>query len=184
MDCEKASGLMMKYMDMILTDAEALSLNKHIKTCEQCKEDFMMYDSIMNGFSEMSLVEAPEGFEDSVMEAVAQLPVHKAKTTGVSGLLGVFSVLIGIGFILILNSEAIIGWMQGYPQLEPLLSVIIPAATAIDNISYQVSTSISEFTLSIQQVAPNLIFVPLLLFGVLAGAQFMMYRKERVVVKK
>jgi len=186
MDCEKAGSLMMKYMDMILTDAEALSLNRHIKTCDQCKVDFLVYDSIMNSFSEMSLIEAPEGFEDRVMEKIAQLPEPRTKAAGIqlSGLVGVFSVLIGLGFILILSKDAIIGWMHTFPQFEPLLSIIVPISTAIDNISYQVSTAISEFALSLQQIGPDLTFVPLLLFGVLAGIQFFMYRKERVVAKK
>lgn len=186
MDCEKAGGLMMKYMDMILTDAEAVSLNKHIKICDRCKVDFLVYDSIMNGFSKMTLTEAPEGFENCVMDVIAQLPEAKPKTPGrqISGLLGVFSVLIGLGFILIVNKEAIINWMYQYSQFESLLSVIAPLSADIDSISLQVSTAISQFLLYFQQAGAGLSYVPLLLFGVLAAAQILMYRRERAVTKK
>jgi len=92
MDCDKAGDFMMKYMDGVLTDSEAASLNRHIKTCSLCKVDFLAYDGIMNNFSEMTLSEAPEGFESRVMDLIMQLPEVRSKAVdrAMSGVLGVF----------------------------------------------------------------------------------------------
>ena len=177
---------MMKYMDGVLTDAEAASLNRHIKVCDQCKEDFLVYDSIMYNFSEMTLTEAPEGFERRVMDIITQLPetTLKAVNRSLSGILGVFSVLIGLGFILIMNKEAMILWMRQYPQFQPLTNILVTVSTAVNNISLQVSEVMSQVLAYLQQAGPNLIYLPLLLFWVLAAAQFIIYRRERNVARK
>jgi len=186
MECEKAGGLMMKYMDGVLDGAEADSLNRHIKSCGHCKEDFLAYDSIMKNFSEMTLSEAPEGFEHRVMDIIRQLPEVRLKSVSrqLSGILGVFTVLIGLGFILIMNKEAMIGWLSQYPQFEPLTGILVPVSTALNSISLQVSVTMSQYVSYLQQASLRLNYVPLLLFGVLAAAQFVIYRRERAVSGK
>ena len=176
----------MKYMDGVLTDAEAVSLNRHIKLCGHCKEDFLAYDSIMRNFSEMALTEAPEGFESHVMDIVMQLPEVKAKfvNRSLSGILGVFSVLIGLGFILIMNKDAMISWLHQYPKLEPLYNSLAAVSAAVNNISLQVSAAMSQVSAYLQQAGSDLIYVPLLLFWALAAAQFIIYRRERTVARK
>ncbi|MDR2648960.1 MAG: zf-HC2 domain-containing protein [Clostridiales bacterium] len=184
MDCEKAGGLMMKYMDSALTDAEAVSLNRHIHVCAHCKEDFLAYDGIMDNFSEMTLSEAPEGFEHRVMAIISRLPEMEVKPGPVYGILGVFSLLLSLGFILIMNKETMLSWMYPYPQLEPLINIFVSISAAVDNISLQVSSALSQISLYLQQAGPGLNFVPLLLFVALSAAQLVIYKRERSVAHK
>ena len=185
MDCEKAGALMMKYMDGVLTENEAGSLHQHIKVCARCEEDFLAYDGIMNNFAEMSLSEPPEGFEIRVMEIVRQLPevglksVHRA----LYGVLGVFSVLLGLGIILNMNKESLLNWVDRYPQLQPLARIYAPISDAVGNISLQVSSAAAQILSVLRQAGSGLSYVPLLLFALLAAAQFVMYRRERVAGK-
>ena len=185
MECEMANDLMMKYMDGILTETEAASLNSHITACGQCKEDFLAYDGIMENFSGMELCEPPEGFELRVMSIIRQLPEVGLKPAyrSLYGVLGVFSVLLGLGIILDMNKEAVLAWMGLYPQLKPLLNIYLPVADAVRDISNQVSMMLSQVSSYLQQISSGLYYVPLLLFGVLAGAQFVIYRKERIADK-
>ena len=182
MDCEKANGLMMKYMDGVLTESDAASLNRHIQTCGRCKEDFSVYDGIISGFSEMELCEPPEGFELRVMNIVRQLPEAGLKSISrpLFGVLGVFSILLGLGVILAMNKDALLNWIGQYPVLKPLLDIYAPLSAAVGNISYQVSAALAQASSYLRQVWPNLYYVPLLLFGALAAAQFVIYRRERV----
>ena len=186
MVCDKAGGLMMKYMDGILTDAEAVSLNRHITSCGRCKEDFLAYDSIMQGFSELTLTEAPEELEQNVMDIIIRLPDVRPKSVShqLSGILGVFSVLISLGFIIIMNKEAIMDWMYQYPQFKPLLNIFVPVSTAVNSISLQVSGAVSQVSSFLRQAGSNLYYVPLMAFGVLAAVQFVIYKKERAVSGK
>lgn len=182
MDCEKANSLMMKYMDGVLTESEAASLNRHIKTCGRCEEDFLAYDGIISGFSEIELCEPPEGFELRVMNIVRQLPEAGMKYINrpLFGVLGVFSVLSGLGVILAMNKEALLSWIMRYPALKPLLDIYMPVSSAVGNISYQASAALAKASLYLQQIWSNLYYVPLLLFAALAAAQFVIYRRERV----
>ena len=186
MECEKAGGLMMKYMDGVLTDAEAISLNRHIKTCGHCKEDFLAYDGIMKDFSEMTLSEAPEGFEYRVMEIITRLPETRPKAAGrpLTGVFGIYTVLLSLGFILNVNKEAIIEWMYNYPQFEPLLNIIVPISTAINSISFQVSAAVLQGLSYLEQAGGSLHYILLLLFGVFAAAQLVIYKRERTVAEK
>lgn len=55
---------MMKYMDSIITEQEATELRSHIEECEICKEDFIMYNHILEEFSNIdNIIEAPDDFE-------------------------------------------------------------------------------------------------------------------------
>ncbi|MCL2235522.1 MAG: zf-HC2 domain-containing protein [Defluviitaleaceae bacterium] len=74
--CEKNIDLMMEYMDGGLDDFEKMNLEKHIETCQVCAEDFKAYSDILQGFEEMEMVEAPEGFTSSVMEQVNELDLY------------------------------------------------------------------------------------------------------------
>jgi len=185
MDCEKANDLMMKYMDGILTEPEAQSLHGHIKVCGRCKEDFLIYDGIMGDFSKMTLSEPPEGFEMRVMNIVRQLPETGLKSVRRSlyGVLGVFSVLLGLGIIMNMNRESLLNWIGRYPQFKPLLDAYAPIADAFGKISMQVSAALSQVSAYLQQAASNLYYVPLLLFLALAAAQLFIYKRERAADK-
>ena len=185
MECEKANDLMMKYMDGTLSESEAFSLNRHIKTCGQCEEDFLMYDSILDDFSGMTLSEPPEGFELRVMSIVRQLPEVGVKSAHRSlyGVLGVFSVLLGLGIILDMNKEPLLNFMSQYRQLKPLLDIYAPVAAAVRDVSLRVSAAVTQALSYAQQLSSGLYYVLLLLFGILAAAQYVIYRKERIADK-
>jgi len=185
MDCEKAGSLMMKYMDGVLTDVEALSLNHHMQTCGHCLEDFMAYDSIINGFSEMTLSEPPEDFENNVMAIIRQLPEAELKPASkqLYGIWGVFSVLLGLGIILDMFKDSLLSWMSQYPQFEPLLNIYTSSSDAVNGISIQVSAALSQAFTYMSQAGASLSYVALMLFIVLAAAQVVIYRRERAVGK-
>ena len=186
MECEKAGGLMMKYMDGALTDAEAASLNRHVQACGNCMEDFVTYDGIISSFSEMQLTEAPEGFEYRVMDIISQLPEVAIKPVNrpLYGVLGIFTVLMGLGFVLVMNRDAMLGWVSGYPKLVPLMNFLIPVSTAVNSISHQAAAFLSQVSSYLRQAGSSLNYVPLLLFGVLAAVQYVIYRRERAVANK
>jgi len=75
--CEKSNELMMRYMDGLLDDFDAMNLNKHIESCKTCREDFAMYTEILQGIGGgLEIVEAPGGFEDAVMAQIEDIKIY------------------------------------------------------------------------------------------------------------
>ena len=72
LDCKKAENLIMKYMDGELSPEDAQLLNDHIKCCEKCREEFFVFDAMMQNAAEVSkeVIRAPEGFEKAVMSKI------------------------------------------------------------------------------------------------------------------
>jgi anti-sigma factor RsiW len=180
MECEKASVLMMKYMDKTLSAQEAEALNRHIASCSACKEDIMVYDKIMSDFSEMELVEPPENFTASVMAKIRLLPAPSSAADGMlGGVWAVFSVLMGLGFLLAMNKDGIMAWMAQYPQLSAALVYMQPLSESVSQISNAAITSLQTAFTQASSWMSSLRYGLLGIFSVLAIAQILMRRKER-----
>ncbi|MDR1541352.1 MAG: zf-HC2 domain-containing protein [Clostridiales bacterium] len=180
MECDAAGEYMMKYMDGILSDHEAELLNRHIGQCSRCKEDFLIYDGIMADFSKMEIVEAPDGFEELVMAKIRTLPVPEVATDSVLCVIwGAFSVLMGLGFIITMNKEAIMEWLSLHPQFDSLMAYLQPLSVTVANVSASMTASFQSMAAQMSQVFSGFRYVLLVIFGLLAVVQYFVYRKAR-----
>ncbi|MCL2855778.1 MAG: zf-HC2 domain-containing protein [Defluviitaleaceae bacterium] len=147
--CDKNLDLMMKYMDGGLDDFEKMNLEKHMEVCEVCAEDFAAYSQILQGFGEMELTEAPEGFAEGVMAKVTELDLYapaKAKESRKSKVIDgliftgfglVAAVVFGGGALALFGGE-ILGWVYGaglYGIASFLAPVAEACATVVGNIN-------------------------------------------------
>lgn len=114
MDCNKASKLMMKFMDNSLTDEENLLLEKHLEECVECKKDFSLYTEILEDFStEILDIEVPENLEEMVMEKIEEIEPRYIDLKNRTNIFyyitaGLVSLLFSIGILVNMNKEIII----------------------------------------------------------------------------
>ena len=73
MKCSEAEQLMMKYIDSELSEKDAKELNSHLLVCNECKESFYIYDSLMGDLKLLPDFEAPADFEYNVMAQIKKL---------------------------------------------------------------------------------------------------------------
>lgn len=122
--CDRNIDLMMKYMDGGLDDFEKMNLEKHMEVCKICAEDFMAYSEILQGFEEMELQEAPEGFDQAVMAKIAQMDLYAAEKTAESrktkiidgfifGAFGIVAFVLFSGVALAFFGGEILSWFYG-----------------------------------------------------------------------
>ena len=108
MECKKAEKYIMKYMDNELSEEEAKVLNSHIMVCDFCKNDFYIYDNILNELNILENFEAPIDFENSVISKIEKLiereynKYHFVNNTITSVILLSFSIFFSIITLLIL----------------------------------------------------------------------------------
>lgn len=141
MDCKSAKVLLMKYMDGDISKKEVLKLRSHTDCCEKCREEFLIYTQILEGFDELEKYEAPEGFEACVMEKIQDIEVeYSPDFAGVfgCGLLCAFSVLFGIAGWMLLNREALISYLYSVNGLEEYVAYFEYIFRYVDNISANV----------------------------------------------
>ena len=114
MDCNKANKLMMQFMDNSILEDDYLLLEQHLEECDVCKKDFSLYIEILNGFSgNIGLVEAPEDFEDIVMNRIEDIEPEYIDLKNrfnnfyyVMG--GIISLLFSISMLININKELIL----------------------------------------------------------------------------
>ena len=80
MNCEKANELMMEIIDNKISKDEYLLFEKHLEQCENCKKDFLMYQQILEEFNEIEILEAPENFEQNIMEKIENIEPEYRKS--------------------------------------------------------------------------------------------------------
>lgn len=188
MDCKKANDLMMKYMDMTMTEKEANALKEHIGKCAECYEDFLTYNEILEGFSDNSdNIAAPEGFEACVMEKIYGLgEIYKEKENSFYpffyGIWCVISMLCGFGMLLILNKEAIMNYLSS----NAMLSGYVKYFEAIESYGLQFKANILNLLdmllSSIGGYISNIQFVAVVALFILISAQIIIFRKNKVEV--
>ena len=62
--------LMTKYLDGNLDSFEETNLINHIEICPNCAEEFAVYQEMLDSFSSLPMVEAPEGFGEAIMARI------------------------------------------------------------------------------------------------------------------
>ena len=73
--CKEIDGLFMKHLDGMITAAERDEVMAHLDECAPCREDFEVYETIRAALGENTPVcSAPEGFEEAIMQRIAELP--------------------------------------------------------------------------------------------------------------
>lgn len=184
MDCNNASSLMMKYMDNMLTDSEATELGIHINVCSSCKEDFDIYTAISDEFAADSaiLFEAPDDFEALVMAEISLLEAHDitpaTKDTFMGFVLGISSMIFGLGLTISMYKEQLLDFASGYPWLSDLI-------TGASRISDLVFSQINSFTIAttsyfstFNSLIVNSKYVILFIVAALTVAQYVLYTKS------
>jgi len=146
MECSKANELMMKYMDGTITESDADRLRKHITECETCKADFLIYDEIVSAFTELDNTPAPDGFVEAVMTKIEFLKPASAKASDKADgilliVLGVFSVLFGLGFALVMNREAISAYLSAQPALAGYMETLAPFGVMVDEFAANIAAA-------------------------------------------
>ena len=125
MVCEKSNDLMMRYMDGLLDAFDEMNLNKHIETCEACREDFAVYKDMLEGFNfnTMEITEAPEGFADAVLAQLEGVNIYfpeKVRNKGkifdniLFAVWGLLATTLAAGVLVYLFNEQIFAWLDQY----------------------------------------------------------------------
>jgi hypothetical protein len=123
-----AESLMMEYIDGKLPDEDLLIA--HLSGCAECTEAFKAYKEIVSHLEDDVLLEAPDGFEESVMKKINESIRLEAVSNETEALgagnsldfasalaLGIFSILIGISISVSMFGGEITGFLSRYPAL-------------------------------------------------------------------
>lgn len=190
LNCKKANILMMKYMDGNITDEEATELKKHINECRSCKEDFVIYNRLLDEFIDMdgsNIISAPEGFEIQVMERINALePIYAKHGNSMENLMyaicGGVSIAAGSATIFIVNKDAIINTISSSEFLSGYASMLVP----VGKYAVQLMTSFETISVSlisyVELYAQNFKYVSLIIFILLVVAQIVISKKDKVEV--
>lgn len=188
MDCDKTNALIMHYMDGNLAEKEAQLLNAHLSSCQRCKEDFELYDTILEGFGTIEVVEAPAGFEEAVICKLNALPnIHEKAARYLENvscwIWGSFSVLAGVGFLLFMNQEALMQYLHQNPQLAGLTALFEPISAFVTTFANQYYYQMQDILQSLSSYLAGGRYILLGIFIVLALAQFFTHRKDKSASK-
>jgi len=182
MDCPEAGEIMLKFMDGPLSARENTELEQHAEQCPACAEDFAAYTQMMADFSETELISAPDGFEEAVMRKIRELPVIARSSeffdSVVYGIWGAFSVLIGLGFILILNRDALLAGMSQNPAYANLMALISPVYAYVAEAAGRVANGWEAVMSDVSAYSEQIKYAVVAIFAVLAAVQFFMHRRE------
>jgi hypothetical protein len=168
---------MMKYMDKTITELEAKNLNKHILSCDGCRESFMIYDSIASDLSSVPSAEVPDGFTARVMSAVAALPNYTGECASrvMYGVWGVVGFFVAVGALLIFFRDWILQAMGANPAFEPAMSSITGFTRSIDTLYLRASEVVSGALKVISEGMTWVLPVVIVCLAVVLGA---VYRAE------
>ncbi len=71
MNCNESQNYIMRYFDRDLNDIEQAMLKQHLKSCEQCSEEFSSMQQIFTEIEQdTEFLEPPEDFELQVMNRI------------------------------------------------------------------------------------------------------------------
>ena len=185
MDCYRVDELLMKYMDDTLNESEAVKLGQHLSMCPQCEIDFKMYDEILTGFSKMELIPVPEGFEERVMRRVAELPSFSAKLNStVENIMcliwGGISVLFGIGFLMAINRDAIMGYLYSQPELAGYVNILAQVGEYSAALAGSLMLTINQIILRAAEYAQASRYALIVILALLAAVQIAVHRRAKV----
>ncbi len=109
MDCKTASILMMEYIDGEIKELDKIELFKHLESCKDCNEAFLLLSESIDMIESMDEIEPPENIETLVMSSIDvtkyNVKVRIKKSIIISSILVVFMILGGYLFNIILNNS-------------------------------------------------------------------------------
>ena len=185
MECDKIELLMMKHMDGALTEDEKERLEKHIRSCEKCGEDFLIYEEIQNGLPE-PMIFAPDNFETLVMEKINALPENKKFAGSIDNLLcvvwGIFSVMFGLGFLAVMNKESVIAYISENPSLSGYTDILVSISNFAESAGTMVMEAVTGASAEVSGYISASRYIILLIIAVLAVLQYVVYKKNKVGV--
>jgi hypothetical protein len=186
MECEKASGLMMQYMDKTLSEADAAKLNSHIKQCPACKEEFMVYDKILREFESTEVISAPDNFCEIVMEKIRALdfkrPVSTVKDSMLCVIWGIFSVVLGLGLLASMYKDTVIEYLSSTGRFELFLKTLAPVSEYVNLFTGGLTSAFASLSTGLGALVSPVRLVLLVIFAVLAGVQYVIYKKNKAEV--
>jgi hypothetical protein len=186
MECDKAENLMMLYMDRALPEQDAAVLNKHIKECAKCREDFFTYDKILSELSIQKVYSPPEGFEGAVMEKIRALdykrPVSANKDSLFCVIWGVFSILFGTGLIAMMYKDSITSYLAATGRFDGFIQTVGPVTDYVFNLTEQLMLLVTLLGANFIELVSGLRFALLLICFVLAGVQYFIFRKNKAEI--
>jgi len=185
MDCDKASEYMMKFMDGLLAEKEAVVLHKHVEGCAGCKEDFIIYSQILMNFEVDTEAEAPVGFVEAVMARIDVLPVHAVIKTGAGDTVlcavwGTVSVMLGLGSLLVLNRDSVIAFVSSQPGLSAYADALTPVTAYMTELADNFGLVFQSAITAAAGFVGWIKYVCLASFVILAIVQFFLYRRGKV----
>jgi hypothetical protein len=177
----------MKYMDQTITEKEALSLHEHLSECEECMEDFKIYDEIMTGFAESPLETLADGFEDLVMAKIDACGVTYEKRSNavesfVTFMVGAVSVLFGLGFMLVVNREQIMNYLMTSEIFGDYARAISPLVTVVIGYAQNLISVVSNFAAGAGGLISDYKYIVLAGFVGLLVTQYILRKKDKVEV--
>lgn len=132
MNCKDAEKFIMNYMDNTLSEQDAIKLNEHLKQCAECREAFEVYETMMNHFQDIEMVEAPVGFEQELMIKINVIePVYLTqKPISIEWLhslvWGLITLLFGTGVILNVYKDKIMVYISQNQYTAEFYQTISP----------------------------------------------------------
>lgn len=167
-DCKQAETAMLRHMERSITAAESVELLKHVKTCERCMEEYLMFDQVVEFIStnDISTLEsAPENFTQNVMASIRKDSAHAPQLKEIvrngnllSHLLGGSSLIVlAVALIIFYNPEQVAHFAYTYPAIGTIVSVAsnvwAALAGAMNSIVYSVGNLSIESSISIAALA-------------------------------
>jgi hypothetical protein len=188
LDCNIAEKYFMKYMDGSLEKKEATLLNGHLLVCDKCKEEFFIYDKLLEDFKQMELTQAPSDFEEKVMQEILTMDydfVYNKNNGLIDNIVfivwGAISVLLGLGFMLVLGNKQILSYLSENEKLNTYVQVFEPITNYLSTL---INTVISTINTNIVGTTDFISMSRYYLLGILAIFAYIVYfRNEKAKSK-
>ncbi|KAB3532431.1 zf-HC2 domain-containing protein [Alkaliphilus pronyensis] len=105
MDCKTSSNLIMSYIDNNITDKELLALQYHMSVCKNCREEFMLFNELVESICDLPMLEPSDGFEMRVIDSIDH-SIYKSSTSKWLGIKEILiSTIIYFGFLFSFSSS-------------------------------------------------------------------------------
>lgn len=188
MDCKTASVLMMRYMDSVITESEAKTLNSHIIGCSVCKEDFMLYEYMAGEFEKQVEIffEPPADFEMRVMKSICVIKPDYCRVysqdTVVGFVFGAFSMFFGAGVIISMYKVEIMETFSKYPYIGEIMESAGRASDTAFAFMGELGTRASYFSEIALALIESAKYGILFIVAALIAVQLVFYSKSKVEV--
>ena len=177
--CKRINNLFMKHMDGLTNKAERDEMMSHINECVICREDFEVYETIRVTLEENGqLCQAPEGFEASVMQKIANLP---AKTPHVMNIAYVIlsSLIISLGALVTIFVEDIASALAQSADFSVYIVALEGSLQTIILFISNIGTYLSGIAVLAFEMIAQVQLVILLIFVLLIMLQFLVYKYDK-----